>query len=43
MYQVMRTMGIELMDHLVIADEDFVSLRDSGAKPWGSRDAFDYV
>lgn len=43
LYQLMDAMGIELIDHLVVVDEDFVSLKDSGARPWGNRVAFDYL
>lgn len=42
LYQTMRTMDIELVDHLVMADDDFVSLRQSQAKPWGRREAFEF-
>lgn len=41
--RVMDAMGIELLDHLVVADGDFVSLKESGAKPWGDRGAFEYL
>lgn len=32
-YDALRTVGIELIDHIIVADGDFVSLRDNGLLP----------
>ena len=32
-YDALRTVGIELVDHIIVADGDFVSLRDNGLLP----------
>ena len=32
-YDALRTVGIELLDHIIVADGDFVSLRDNGLLP----------
>ena len=32
-YDALRTVGIELVDHIIVADSDFVSLRDNGLLP----------
>jgi len=29
-YEALRTVGIELTDHIIVADNDFVSLRQNG-------------
>lgn len=32
-YDALRTVGVELVDHVIVADDDFVSLRDNGLLP----------
>ena len=32
-YNALRTIGVELTDHIIVADRDFVSLRDNGLLP----------
>lgn len=32
-YNALRTVDIELVDHIIVADDDFVSLRDNGLLP----------
>ncbi len=32
-YDALRTVGIELVDHIIVADDDFVSLRENGLLP----------
>ena len=32
-YNALQTVGIELIDHIIVADDDFVSLRDNGLLP----------
>ena len=32
-YDALRTVGVELIDHIIVADGDFVSLRDNGLLP----------
>ena len=32
-YDALRTVGIELVDHIIVADNDFVSLRQNGLLP----------
>ena len=32
-YDALRTVDIELVDHIIVADDDFVSLRDNGLFP----------
>lgn len=32
-YDALRTVGIELVDHVIVADDDFVSLRENGLLP----------
>ncbi len=32
-YDALRTVGITLVDHIIVADDDFVSLRDNGLLP----------
>lgn len=32
-YDALRTVGVVLVDHIIVADEDFVSLRDNGLLP----------
>ena len=32
-YDALRTVGVELIDHIIVADDDFVSLRDNGLLP----------
>ena len=32
-YDALRAVGIELVDHIIVADDDFVSLRDNGLLP----------
>lgn len=39
--RILQQIDVILMDHLIIVDGDFVSLRQSKAKPWGWRDSFD--
>jgi len=34
-YDALRTVGVELIDHLIVADRDCVSLRDNGLLPSG--------
>ena len=32
LYRVLKTVGVELIDHLVFADDDMVSMKDSGVE-----------
>ena len=32
-YDALRTVGVELVDHIIVADNDFVSLRENGLLP----------
>ena len=32
-FDALRTVGVELADHIIVADDDFVSLRHNGLLP----------
>ena len=32
-YDALRTVDIRLLDHIIVADDDFVSIRDNGLLP----------
>ena len=39
-FDALRTVGVELADHIIVADDDFVSLRHNGLLPEGKGNGY---